>query len=429
MVETLARSLTPSSAKPQIEPPEKRSVLLRLISSTTIITILLFAAINFAVEKYDPLEHLFWTGLTGARQHIFVSKLPRLMTASKSPDVLVLGSSVSLYPAVRADDDLAGRKARWDFWYERNVILPYDKVQFLEHHLSEWSGQPVSVSNASVAGSLISDQYLILKKFLATGKKTRALVVCLSPRDFLDNGRLEIDNTPTYNVLGDWSSLPELFSNGASWQSITDVALGNFSEYYRHRQEYSQFVTNLTAQTLKRPVSLYEATRQTRAKAAAPPAASELKPAGKKRDTFYNPSNTAVFIEPPNTLYHLDEYKKMYLPLSAQQFAAQTDYFNKFLRLAAKNNIPVLVVSTPLPVENTGILPRNTLEQYRKVLADGCAATGATLLVPNEEQSYETARDFEDASHMNTSGGIKFYTSILEALKREPKLSANFPRK
>lgn len=392
----------------------------RLSSSTTIISVLLFAAANFAIEKYDPLERLFWTGLTGARQHIFVSKLPHLMTARKSPDVLVLGTSVSLFAAVRADDELAGRKARWDFWYERNVILPYEKVQFLEHHLGKWAGKSISVTNASVAGSLLSDQLLILKKFLASGKRTKALVVCLSPRDFLDNSRVDLESTPTANALTDWSSLPELLSSGAAWQSITNEVLGNFSSYYQHRQDYSQFLTNLAARTLNRPVTLFEATKQAESRPAQ--TSTQAQPA-KKRDTFFNPSNTPIFDEPPNSLAHLDEYKKMYLPIDKSQFQKQTEAFNSFLDLAKQNNIPVLIVSTPLPVENTNLLPKPTLAKYHRILEEGCARTGATLLTPDAEKPYDTEKDFEDASHMNTRGGIKFYSAIVDTLKANPKFA------
>lgn len=427
MVETATKTETARSIATEARTPNAASskgaiagLPLRLVSSTTIISVLLFAAVNFAVEKYDPLENLFWTGLTGARQHIFVSKLPRLMTASKSPDVLVLGTSVSLYAAVRADDELAGRKARWDFWYERNVILPYDKVQFLEHDLSKWTGKNVSVSNASVAGSLLSDQYLILKKFLATGKKTKAIVVCLSPRDFLDNSRADLDSTPTANVLSDWSSLQELLSSGASWQAITNEALGNISKYYSHRQEYSQFLTNLAAATLHRPVTLFEATKQSKMEE---PPATPQPVTGKKRDTFFNPSNTAIYEKPPNTLHHLDEYKQMYLPIDKKQFKAQIEAYNRFLDLAKEHNIPVLIVSTPLPIENTNLLPKQTLAKYHRILEEGCKRTGATLLTPDAERPYDTQKDFEDASHVNTSGGIKLYTAIAGTLKTDPKFA------
>lgn len=447
MVETLTRCEPTGSAKPtkvhtKQTKQTKRHIPLRLLSSTAIITILLFAGANIAIEQIDPLERLFWTGLTGARQHIFVSKLPKLMSSGQNPDVLVLGSSVSLYPAVRADDELAGKKARWDFWYERNVILPYDKVQFLAHHLTKSTGKKVSVTNASVAGSLVSDQFLILKKFLAAGKKTKQIVVCLSPRDFLDNNRIELDKTPTHNVLGDWASLPELIQKGESWQKITDATLGNLSYYYLHRREFSHFLTNLTAKTFCRPMNLYEAAKQLNVNAQAntnentgqnPTTSTQNQTtaqtqnttnvAGKnldenQRNTFFNPSNSAIYRQPPNTLYHLDEYERMYLPLDEKQFAAQVECFNNFLILAEEKSIPVIVVNTPLPKENTALLPVETYNRYKAAMIDGCAKTGATFLDPAQEAPYSTHKDFEDASHMNTSGGIKFYTSILDSIKQ-----------
>ncbi len=430
----MAETVTANDCKKTIQPEQrtapKSRFPLRLISSTSIITVLLFMLINFAVEKFDPLERLYWTGLTGASQHIFVSKLPRLLTSSTDPDVLILGSSVSLFPAVRADDAMAGRKARWDFWYERSVILPYDKALFLESNLSKWSGKPVSVSNASVAGSLVSDQDFLLNKFISAGKKTKLLILCLSPRDFIDNARTDIKSTPTYNALRDWNSVPELIAQGASWQSIMTVSLGHISNYYRHRQEYNQFLTNLAAKKLHRPVNLFEATAWAESEKA-PPVVTPADGKGKKekKDTFFNPTNAAVYKQPPNTLYHLSEYKQMYLPVNEKQFEVQTKAFNNFLSLAKQKGIPVLVVRTPLPKENTDLLSAKDLERYNNLLRESCKAHGASLLEPDSAQPYDTAKDFEDASHMNTSGGIKYYTAIFETIKNDSKIAAGISQK
>jgi len=416
VVETVTRSAPTASSLETTPVLPKRKSPLRLFTSTFLITVILFFAANYAIEKIDPLERLFYTGLTGARQHIFVSKLPKLLASPESPDVLVMGTSVSLYPAVRADDELAGKKARWDFWYERNVILPYDKAQFLESKLTQLTGHKVSVANASVAGALVSDQYLILKKFLSSGKKPKSVVLCLSPRDFLDNARTDLESTPTHNVLNDWSSLPELINKGASWQSVTTAALGNLSSYYEHRQEYSHFLTQLAAKTFDRPVNLFEATKKIEARR---PDSLDLpvEPAKGKRDTFFNPSNNAVYERPVNKLYHLDEYKAMYLPMNVEQYRTQKGYFTKFLKLAKDYQVPVIIVNTPLPVENLNLLPIKFQEKYRAMLSEKCSQNGATYLDPNSNNSYSTAEDFEDASHMATAGGVKFYTSIFETLK------------
>lgn len=423
MAETATKEPSTSSLAPQKTPARKGRFPLRLISSTCIITVLLFALLNLAVEKFDPLEHLYWTGLTGTRQHIFVSKLPRLLS-SPDPDVLLLGSSVSLYPAVRADDALAGKKARWDFWYERSVILPYDKAVYLQHQLSDAFGHPVSVSNASVAGSLISDQDLILKKYLYAGKKAKLVILCLSPRDFMDRLRTDLESTPTHNVLKDLKSIPEILSEGGDWRSVAFASLGNLSNYFSHRQEYSHFLTHLAARQLNRPVNLFEATSEKKDK---PPVVADKKDG--KRDNFFNPVNKPVYKASPNTLYHLDEYKAMYLPINREQLASQTKSFNSFLRRAQESDIPVLIVRTPLPVENTGLLPPAILQKYEDILNEGCRKHGAALLEPDAKQPYDTAKDFEDASHMNTSGGIKFYKSIAEFIQNESIVSSKLARK
>ncbi|MBX9671368.1 MAG: DUF1574 domain-containing protein [Candidatus Obscuribacterales bacterium] len=416
MVATATQEKHSKSSDHSDENSRPRSPIATSFSSTTILAVLLIVAINSLIVFIDPLDKLYWTGLTGARQNVLVSKLPKIIASRENPDVLFMGSSVCLYPAIRADDRLDKVRARWDFWYERNVIYSYSKVKYLAHNLSQALNHQISAINTGIAGGMMSDQYLILKKYLASGKKPKLILLCCAPRDFLDNERTEIGKTPTHTVLGDWMSISELVEKSAKWQSIVDVALRRAFDYYAQREDYRHFFVGLTAQKLNHPIDLFSALQK-------PNEQSADANLSKQRAAFLDPKNVPVYEKPPNKLNQLKEYGQMYLPFNETQLGTQTDYFQKFLNLARKNDIGVVVINTPLPLENINLLPAAGQKKYHAALEKTCRKANVPLLEPGIERPYDTYADFQDAAHMNAHGGVKFFDTIDEFVVKNKEVA------
>ncbi len=416
MVATATPEKQSTSADHSGEHTKPRPPIASLLSSTTVLAALLIIGINALIVAIDPLDKLYWTGLTGARQNVLVSKLPKIISSRDNPDVLFMGSSVCLYPAIRADDRLDRVRARWDFWYERNVIYSYSKVKYLAHSLSQAFNHPITAINTGIAGGMMSDQYLILKKYLASGKKPKLILLCVAPRDFLDNERTEIGKTPTHTVLGDWMSISELVEKSAKWQSIVDVALRRAFDYYAQREDYRHFFVGLTAQKLNHPVDLFSALQK-------PDAQSTDTNLSKQRAAFLDPKNIPVYEKPPNKLNQLKEYGQMYLPFNDAQLATQTDYFHKLLNLARKNDIGVVVINTPLPLENINLLPAAAQRKYHDALEKTCRKVDIPLLEPGLNQRYDTYKDFQDAAHMNAAGGVKFFDAVDDFVVTRPEVA------
>jgi hypothetical protein len=401
-------------------------VLKRLASSTFVITIILLVAFDLFVTHVKPLMLLNDTGLTSMNQNFLVSKLPEIMNSNANKDVLLLGSSLVLVPAVRCDDQLAKRRTRFDLWYYRNVIDTYCDADYLSAKLTERLGKPVSICNAAVAASVMSDDYLVTKKYLDTGKRPKVAVICVAPREFLDALRTDVTQTATHSVLSDFSTFYDDLHHGKDFQAIANSAVGMVWTFFRTRSDYLTFVSSAGGRITGHPISLFDAAQAKTREAAA---AAEPKPAAQRPKVTMNnlgPLNVMkpVYEQPPNTLGDIEGYKKMYLPINSKQFATQQGYFKKLLTLLKKNNVPVVVVDFPVTAENYALLPQSVVSDYQNFLTTTCSSFGVPLVKPADQAKFETKADFEDCAHMNASGGSKFFDALAQSIASDREIAA-----
>lgn len=387
---------------------------MRVFGSTFALILIWIFAFDLFVSAVKPLRWFNNTGLTSINQNFLVSKLPEILNSGDNKDVLLLGSSIVLVPAVRCDDKFNGIKTRYDRWYYRNYIDEYKKADYLQELLSRRVANKVTVCNAAVAASVISDDYLIARKYLATGKHPKIAVLCVAPREFLDNQRSQIDKTATYSILADFSSLPDLIAQKADFVRVFDSALGIAWTLYRTRADYKDFLCAWTATTTGNPLNLHNANLAT-------PGADPTK--GKK-DTGVLAETKVVYQQPPNDLFDVGGYGAMYLPINQAQFTNQKQYFSKLLALLRTEKIPVVVVDVPVSDRNYALLPKDTLADYYSYLADATKQNGAALILAGDNEKFETVNDFEDSAHMNGNGGEKLFTAIADGIAGNPAITA-----
>lgn len=399
-----------------------RQITARAAGSTFLLTTLLLLSFDLVLNFVKPLRYANHTGLTTIRQNHLVSKLPPIMESSEDRDVLLIGSSTMLVPAVRCDDAMHGRRTRFDSWYKRNFLNEYYQADYLEKLLSEAVHKPIKVWNASISASLISDQYLIVRKYLSTGRRPKVVILSLAPREFLDNDRKNVEKTATYSLLADFTSLPELMQQTKDPWRLADAFLGVGWPYYKARGDYRNFVDAVISKTTGHPTTMHQAQMVQRG------------------ERLFNDDNAAVALNPddidhavlenvkpdyvqkPNTLKDIGSYKRMYLPINYQQFATQSEYLGKLLALLKKEGIPTVVVDVPLVPENYALLPPAVLSDYRRVLAERCQEYGATLVNPEKQFKFEH-NDYEDTVHMTASGGNKMFQAISDAVSSRSQLA------
>ena len=404
-------------------------VIKRLLSSTFVLTALMLVLFDVGVKELRPLRLLNHTGMTTINQNFLVSKLPLALADSKKADVLLMGSSLVLFPSVRCDDEYHGVKTRYDRWYLRNHLFEYSRADYFEHLLSERAGKPIGVLNTAVAAGMMSDQYLILKKYLDSGKRPGLVVVALAPRDFLDTQRSEVEKTPTYSILADFACVGDLLAKKASPQELGDFLFGTASSFYKSRADYSTFLQTLASRLTGHPTSMYTATEQmankdTGGEEDGGKGASEC-----HMSIFDGEESVLGFSKPDygprqNTLGELDHYQQMYLPVNYKLFDTQAEYLDKFLALAKKHDIPAVIVDMPLTRENLAILPAEALEKYENLLAERATAAGAKLIRPATVDAYELD-DFEDCAHMSARGGKKLFGLLAKRLTQDQSLAGS----
>lgn len=368
------------------------------------------------LSYFKPLKQFNNLGFTPLDLNPLVAKLPEFMKQGGNPDLLILGSSLVVIPAVRCDDELNGKLTRYDQEYRRTYMNGYNKAQTLQKMLVERIQRPITLANLGIIASMMSDHQLILEKALKSGKKPKLVVCCLAPRDFLDNYRSQVETTPVYQVLADAQFLQDLIARHAKLDEILSYATGLIWHYYQIRADYKTIIIGQTATLLNRPTSLFMAALASDGKTEAPIAGE---------DTFaesnQKPEKSPNYEAPPNTLEDLNNYKKVYLPVNDKCFETQRTYLQKLLKQCQDTHTPVLIVNMPLTRQNKDILPPELWARYFAMVKGLCTKYGASYYDADDQAGY-TLADFEDSCHMNAQGGKKFYNAVLEPISKNLKL-------
>jgi hypothetical protein len=411
----------------------------------------MLVAVDLTVVYINPLRYLNDSAYIGLNQNPVVSKLPEFINSLRNPDMLIVGSSLVLVPAVRCDDAMNHIRTRYDGWYYRNRIQEYNRSEYLQKSLSRALGQSVEIANLGVVGSMMSDHYLIFKKAVAAGKTPKLVICAVAPRDFMDNCRAEVEQTPTYKVLADVTSINDILESQSGSGNATNNAsknlpqkiaqkidrLGDFAaskiwHYFGSRGDYRDFLVAMTATATGRPMSLYMANVM-----------NEEKLAGKHKDKEETQAQAALdpdqdmggvgvltnskpkYLHGPNVLSDIPLYKtRVYSPFNPVLYNQQMRYLEKLLALAQTKQIPLLLVNMPITDENISLLPKERWQNYRKQLADLATNYGATFIDPKESANYLTT-DFEDSCHMDTKAGFKFYDQLVRDIVKNQALNAS----
>jgi hypothetical protein len=370
-------------------------------------------AFSAMVERLQPLDWLFFTGLTTIRQNNMVSKLPRILKSTDNPQVLILGTSLSLYPLAHLDDVLRESRTRWDSTYVRYHICPYSKADYLEKLLSERLGKPVKATNTSIVAAVISDQYLIFDKYLKSGKHPDLVLIFVAPRDLIANNKSKVGKSPTFEILSDFRNLNDILAGNPDLPSLFEFALGKAWTYASVKDDYKSVLTQAMARISGHPVDLFDANN---GKAHRVANIFDV-------DKYWEAQ--AIYQEPKNQLNQLEDYRQIYDSFDSKQFATQKKFFHKLLERARQEGVEVCVVNMPLTKENLDLMQRDSYghEAYWKTLSEICIAHGVMLLDPARLDAYELA-DFEDCAHLNLRGGEKLFKRLAGELAGNRRIAS-----
>jgi len=373
----------------------------RCMSSSFVLIVLCLVVLDVIVTLVNPLVLLSGTGFTEMNSNYIVSKVPAYIASERRSEIVMTGSSLFLQPAVHCDDMLAKKQTRYDRMYICDVIDTYSHCHYLEKKVSEHLKKPVSIANLATAGGLMSDQFTILRKCIASGKRPELLIADISPREFHDNNYPDLEKTPVYLGLRDYSSFYEIASKPASLKALSEAALGCVWGIFRQKQDYRELFTNFCAHITGHPSDLFQATADKQLLKAAQ--VNDLKEVSEEIRTMPR----------ADRLRNLPSYRVMLLPTNFSLFEQQADYLRRYLELAKQNNIPVMLVKMPLMAENLEIVSPALLKKFNSTIVSLAQEYGATLVDPRTLTSFEPS-DFEDSAHLDTKGGIKLFDALAQ---------------
>ncbi len=346
-----------------------------------------------------------------------VAKLPPLMQSKDNNDILIVGASGILFPSVRCDDAFYKRQTRYDDWYMKYKIWTYSKSDYFANLLSKRLGKDISIANSAVGGCMMSDQYLILKKYLASGKRPKMLLLFSGPKDFMDNHRTKIEKTSTYVELADFPVRVEDILQGntrfdTAIPELTEAVMQSISSFYFYRNDYRAMLAHETSKITHHPEDLKKANALNGIEDKTPLTKQQKQEAKERADAKFAPAKDAK---------DLALFRKIYLPINNAQFETQTKYFEKILALAKENNIPIQVTFMPLTPQHTAVLPPETWAKYKETVRSIATNAHVACWDPVQDLHFQPD-DFEDSAHLDAAGGQKFFKYLTDRICDDPRV-------
>ena len=297
-------------------------------------------------------------------------------------------------------------------------------VANLEHSLKAKSKAPIKLAMAAVPGSMVSDQYFLLKEAVGQKRAPSLLILTLAPRDFIDNEvGLRLEETPLRRVLSFLSSNRHFFPPSLSAQGW-QLCLESHRRFFSLIQKRVRRALVLWAcAVLHREENLWSSQQRMlsnkngQSDSGLPKApAIDAANSNKSGQISEKIGQSNAFAE------DLIVYRRRYLPLNRALYSMQCSYLDDLLILAKDQKIGVVVFLMPLSAENRQLLPNGWLKQFSLNCKNQVAQFGFDIYDLNEG-AYESTfhrSDFVDSVHLSLSGAEKFYSIFVQKLLESP---------
>ncbi len=377
---------------------------LALFRSTFLLTFALVIVLDVLFAHFRPLRFFDVTEFVPLEQNPLVFKLRNFLdNPSYNPQILMLGSSLILFPSTRTDEEMESKPHRYDSWYVRHRISADTVPRYFTKKLEGEIKTKVEICNLGVQGSIVSDQMLILRKALDWGKKPKLVILELAPRSFLDNGHKQIRNTPVFQVLADFSEAPPLWKDGRLNKQALATLPGLISYFYRVKADYRSLICNIVASSLNRPVNNWEAENNVR------------RP---KPISLVNPEMEWQASEKPLGPKYSDlaMYENVYNPPDPEFFESEKKDCLALLAQANNHGIKVIVVDMPISSPNRLLLDKQYQVKYQQFI-NQIEEEQKIPVVHLSGSSEISDADFEDSAHLNAAGGKKLFAALVAAIK------------
>lgn len=372
----------------------------------TLLGVALFFSFNFILLLWQPLSKVKPETLPSAHTWTYWAT-KEFLSQAKPSDIVICGSSVLMHPIARVE--AVHKNKNLDY------VLDHQSTYFADMVGAAIGQQNLSCFSFALPGSMISDNFMVMRGLLTGPRKPAVVVVGLTLRDFIDSGVTCPGATPPFRYLKRYASIDDVVDLAMPqvWQRF-DYWLGKLV-YLNGKKMDMQTLLSEQVKTCLDPVFKKEF---------GPCRLVEMDP------TRNTPSNLRGEIEPGMMIVgpheaasYLDntaEYRKRYKRNDPKMFEIQSTFLEKLLAEAQANSVRVVLANVPVSAQNHTLMPPGAYEKYQARVKDLASKWNVEYFDPgNNVQFVQT--DFYDSVHMNAAGGKKLLDQFVLAVQSDPR--------
>lgn len=374
----------------------------RLITGRpVVIAAALLLVVNGLLYLFNPLKNFDAELLLGARSWAWwaVQDYKKIQ-----PDVVFVGSSMVMHPMWHQEAQFR----------QQNVELIVDhRSKFLESFLEKPAGKPVKVFNFGLPGGMASDAFIIMRALATMPTKPKVAVICLCPRDMMDNSFGCAATSRHY----------DLFSRLADTSDVSELASPKLIDKGRILLRDAVF--------LKRKNKEVRAVVTAETKAIADVAYKNLpvspldsvSPEKSVKFAFQNDElEQGFWIAKPNVprwyVEATDDCVRRMKKPNTEVYENQLTWLDKCLGECQKNGIMPVLVNMPTSPIMRKAMPAGLYERH--VASMQKVAQKWNVPVVEANVPIFTTEDFTDWAHMHATGGEKAFGLIARELTKNP---------
>lgn len=351
----------------------------------------IFAVINLILWMAAGEEKASSKDLWGGTGSIDLA-LDDLKNLPNRPDVVLLGSSLVMYPFWSMDKEADSKI------YD---IFHHHRSHTLEKHLAGSGFSKPTVFNLAIFGQMASDAYIYVNEFLKGDRKPSYLVLGIAPRDFSDYDLPSPVHTFTFKRLVGLKNFPnyqDLYL--PNWVDKADFLCTHTCFFYGKRWRLQKEIDKALEKFYQATGSVIGLQKQETPKAAQQ---AGFMLDGSVEDRWKNST---------------EEYRRRYRNIADRDLSIQMGFLDKLMSVCQERGIRVIVVNMPLTAVNRQLLPNGFYQNFQETIGKMASQHNAAYVPLGASPDFNDG-DFWDTTHLNHSGGHKLVSHILPHLKKQ----------
>ncbi|MBY0358781.1 MAG: DUF1574 domain-containing protein [Candidatus Obscuribacterales bacterium] len=345
-------------------------------------SLLIFAALNLLLWRqagHEKQSSDLWSG--GGSIDLALNDFQKL---SKTPNVVLLGSSLMMFPFWSMDCEK-----------DRSVgdIFHHHGSKALETALNANGYANPHVFSFAIFGQMVSDAYIYVDEFLKGEKAPQFVIYGIAPRDFSDNDLPNPMATNSFKrlvTLNNFSHYADLYLPG--FQDRIEFVMSHACYFYNKRWRLQQELNKGIAKAYAFLGLAQE---------------NKTASANNKKSGFMLYGSTEERWESSK-----QEYARRYRNIAERDLSVQMGFLYKLLDTCAERKIKVIVVNMPLSDVNRNLLPSGFYSRFRAEIAKAANRPDVRFLDIGASADF-THLDFWDTAHLEQSGGHKIVSKVV----------------